>query len=204
MAAKKTIRSAGGIGESKVFCAAPEERLQTGVDRILACHIEGVPVKDMNLSPQILSALDFAATDEGIEEYNSRENVRPASGISAGAQPFDKALQERRDDVKLRDKMLFDSRDPLKEVADRYAKPGMKAKFLSAARIKDSGGSGNYEIVKSANGDPVTVKGMVLGHTPIELAEARNEHYRAKGNQILKQITEQYKNEGGATAVSDQ
>lgn len=204
MAKGKVIRSAGGIGESKIFCAPAEERIPGGVDRILACHINGKPVSEMNLDPQVLCLLDYYATDEGIAERNAEPNRREPSGISQGKDPFAKSLDERRDDVKLRDRMLFDSRDPLKEVADKYAKPGMKPKFLSAARMQEAGGTGDYEVVKNQNGDPVKVKGMVLGHIPVELAEARNEHYRNRSNTILNQITEQYRQEGGATAVADQ
>src|ERR1039458_480241 len=123
MEAKK-IMGASGIGPSKNFGAPEETRLKGGVDRMLACHIDGVLISKMNLDPQVLTALDYYATDEGIAEKNAGRSE--PSGISFGKDPFDKALMERRDDVKLRDKPLFDSRDPLKELADRHAVPGMR------------------------------------------------------------------------------
>jgi hypothetical protein len=201
---QKKIRSFGGVGKSKNFGAPEAERPITGVDRMLACHINGVKIANLNLRPEVLCALDYYATDEGIAEKNARPNVREPSGITLGKDEFAKALDERRDDVKRRDMPLSDSRDPLKEVADKYAKPGMKAKFLSARRIQEGGGTGDYEVVKKANGDPVKVKGMILGHTPIEVAEARNKSAQKRGNQMIGQITKQYKQEGGVTAVVDQ
>lgn len=204
MAKGTKIKSAGGIGESKIFCAPEETRLPGGVDRILKCHIDGVKVSDLNLAPQVLSALDYFMTDEGIKERENAPMARPSSGITLGADGFDKALQQRRDDVKERDMALFEARDPMKEVADAHAVPGMKAKFLSASRVKENGGTGIFKVVKEPNGDPVSVKGMVLAHAPIKVTEARNRHYQEKGNALLKQITETYKREGGATAVADQ
>ena len=195
------IRSAGGVGESKIFCAPEAERPLTGVDKMLDCHIDGKKIRDLNLDPSVLAALPYDATDEGIAAKEAAPNARPSSGITLGAGEFEKALDQRRDDVKIRNMMLFDSRDPLKEVADRFAVPGMKAKFLSPARVKDNGGTGMYEVVKGPNGDPVTVKGMVLAHTPVEVAEAFNEHHRRRGNQLLKQISEQHAQENGRELV---
>ena len=203
MARAKEKIMTSGIGTSRNFGAPEATRLKGGVDRILACHIDGVPVSSLNLNPQVLSALDYYATDEGIAEKNARPNVREASGVSMGKDPFDKALMERRDDVIRRDKPLFIARDPLKELADKYAVPGMRAKFLSAARIKDRGGLGDYHLVKDEKGDNVTVRGSVLAHIPEEVAQARTDYYRERGQQILKQIGEQYKKEGGQTAVVD-
>ena len=79
----------------------------------------------------------------------------------------------------------------------------MRPKMMSAQKLRD-GGNTDYVVVKDENGDPVKVKGMILGHIPEERAQARNRHYQRRGNQLLKEITERYKAEGGATAVSDQ
>lgn len=201
---KRANQELAGIPDSRPFTAPESERPEGGVDRILRCHIGGIPVSMLNLDPQVLACLDYNATDEGVAEKNARPEVREPSGIQLGKDQFAKALDQRKDDVKEREIPLYESRDPLKEVADKYAKPGMKAKFLSANRVKDSGGTGDYEVVKNASGDPVKVRGMVLGHMPAERAQARNKHFRESGNRLLKQITETYKRDGGATAVSDQ
>jgi len=199
---KRARQEAAGIPDTPLNISM--EELPTGETRILQAHINGVLVADLNLPANVIAALDWYATDEGMLERNSRPNVREPSGVSLGQDEFGKALQQRRDDVKELGKPLYQSRDPLKEVADRYAQPGMRPKFLSAQKVKEGGGTGDYVVVKDAKGDPVKVKGMILGHVPEEIAVARNAHYRERGNQLLKQIGEKYKAEGGATAVSDQ
>ena|ERR1041385_2503184 len=196
-------QEAAGIPDSRPSAAPHPEG--SGVDRLLQCHINGVLISELNLDPQVLSALDYWATDEGVAEKNARPNVREDVGrVKLGADSFDKALQQRRDDVRDRDIELSDSRDPLKEVADQYHRPGFRPKFLSENRIKQGGTTGDYEVVKAPNGDPVKVRGMILGHIPEEKARARNRRFQQKGNQLLKQIGETYKREGGRTAVSDQ
>jgi hypothetical protein len=200
---RRARQEAAGIPDSKPS-AAPHAEL-TGVDRLLVAHINGVQISELNLDPQVLGALDYWQTDEGIAEKNARPDVREWAGHTAvGRDGFDKSLEQRRDDVMDRDMSLYESRDPLKEVADRYAVPGQKAKFLSAAKIKDGGTSGDYSIVKDAAGDPVRVRGMVLGHMPVERAAAKTKFFREKGNSLLKAIGDTYKKEGGATAVTDQ
>jgi hypothetical protein len=200
---KDKIMVSGGVGPSKLHGGSDDGPDTRRIERLRKCHINGVAIPDLHLLDDILRALDYAATDEGVAESNARPNVREASGVSLGKDGFDKALEERRDDVKLREKPLFDSRDPLKELADRHAVPGMRAKFLSANRLKERGGTGDYQIVKDKDGNDVKVRGMVLAHIPEEVAAARTEHYRDRGNQILKQIGETYKSEGGGTAVVD-
>jgi len=197
-------QEAAGIPDSKPFVAPEAERLEAGVDRMLKAHINGVLVAELNLDPQVLGALDYHATDEGIAEQNARPMVREASGVSLGQDEFGKALVQRRDDVKNRDMDLTIARNPFTEVAERYAVPGKRAKFLSARRVQENGGTGDYEIVHQANGDPVKVKGQILGHIDAGVADAQKARNAARGNQLLKQIGERYKAEGGATAVADQ
>jgi hypothetical protein len=202
MAKQKSENASTIIPDSKIFISA--EPVETGETKMLRCHVNGVAIADMNLAPHVLAVLDYWATDEGIAERNSRPGLVEPSGISLGADSFSKALHQRRDDVKDRGMETYEARDPMKEVATRYVAKGMRPKFLSANRVKESGGAGDYEIVKDERGDPVTVRGMVLGQMPEARAMARNKHYQQRGNQILKEMTAQYKREGGATAVSDQ
>ena len=195
-----------GIPESKPFVAPDSERLESGVDRILTCHINGVAVSELGLDGSVLSALDYWGTDEGMAERNQRPMVREKSGVTLGKDPFAKSLDQKRDDVKNRGMNVTIARDPLREVADKYVPPGsgMHPKFLSQKRVQENGGTGDYEIVKDSNGDPVKVKGMILGQAPEEVVEARRRQQLAVGNERLKQIGEQYKREGGETAVADQ
>lgn len=200
---KRQRQEEAGIPDSKAFVAPEAERVPSGVDRILACHINGALISTLNLDPQVLAALDYFSTDEGIAEKNARPNVREPSGIEQGEGPWEKALQQKRDDVLDRKYDSYEARDPLREVAEQYAQPGMRSKFLSEKKTKD-GGNRDYEVVKQANGDPVKVRGMLLGHIPERVAVARNKHYQQRGTQLLKQLDEKYKQEGGPTAVSDQ
>lgn len=193
-----------GIPDSKPHIMAAADRPEAGVDRLLKCHIKGVPISQLDLGPEVLSALDYYATDEGIAEKENAPNARPSSGITLGKDPFAKSLDEKRNDVKNRGIDLAKARDPLKEVADKYAEPGMHPKFMSARRVQENGGTGDYEVVKDENGDPVKVKGMILGHAPEELVEARQKQQVGRSTELIKQIGEQYKREGGETAVADQ
>ena len=192
---------AAGIPDSKPFVAPEDGKPRT--TRIESCHINGVLVSDLHLGPEVLAALDYWASDEGIAERAANPNARAASGITLGAGPFEKALEQKKDDVIDRGMESWEARDPFKETADKYAKAGMRPKMMSAQKLRD-GGNTDYVVVKDENGDPVKVKGMILGHIPEERAQARNRHYQRRGNQLLKEITERYKAEGGATAVSDQ
>jgi hypothetical protein len=191
-------QEAAGIPDSKPFASPSSE--PTGVDRMLNSHINGVLVRDLNLEPQVIVALSWHATDEGIAEANARPMVRENSGIEMGKGPWEHALDQRRDDVRERGMETFEARDPFKEIADRYAVPGMRPKFM---RDRKDGVTGDHQVVKDQKGDPVKVKGMVLAHIPEEKAQARARHYRERGNQFLKQIGEEYKKTGGKTAVVD-
>jgi len=197
---KRARQELAGIPDSKPFVQPGD----CGEARLLKCHLNGVPISKLGLEAHVLAALDYWATDEGVRERNAQPQMREPSGVSLGKDPFAKSLDEKRDDVKDRDMALYEARDPFREVADRYAKPGMSPKFLSATRVKERAGTGDYEIVKDASGDPVKVRGMILGHMPTDVRNARNKHYRERGNKMLKQIDENFRNEVGPAAVSDQ
>jgi len=194
--AEKTERqNAAGIPDSKPFGGSAE-----ALDNpVLDCHVAGVLVRDLPIEVQ--TKILWQQTDEGI---GARNEGKSGAHVSVTVEPWQKALDQRRDDVKHRDMDSYEARDPLKEVADAHAKPGMRPKFLSARKVKENGGTGDYEVVKDDKGDPVTVRGMVLGQMPEERAKARNRHFQQRGNRILQEMTERFKTEGGKTAVVDQ
>lgn len=194
---------AAGIPDSPILTRPAVEN----DNPILNLHVGGILVSTMlaelpeSMAAIVLSGLAYQATDEGIAASNvGKEPQR----VSVGDGPFEKALDQRRDDVKVRDMDTYEARDPLKEVADQYAVAGMRPKFLSARKVKENGGTGDYQVVKDAHGDPVQVRGMILGQMPEAKAKARNRHYQEKGNRLLGEMTAKYKAEGGPTAVSDQ
>lgn len=200
---KRENMEAAGIPDSKPF-GGGDNALE---DPILDCHVGGVLVRDMlagmsdSMAAVILSGLSYAQTDEGFAERNKDKSAHHVSVASDG---FDKALEQRRDDVRDREMAGYEARDPLKEVYDQHVGKGMRGKFLSSRKVKENGGTGDYQIVKDANGDPVSVRGMVLGQMPEERALARSRFYRARGNRLLTEMTAKYKAEGGKTAVADQ
>ncbi len=197
---KRAKQEAAGIPDSRMFNDPETASLPNKMD---GYHINGVLIGELGLRPEILAALDYYATDEGVAEKNARPMVREASGVELGQDPFHKALEQKRDDVLERDYESYAARDPLREVADEYAVPGMRSKFLNAKKTLN-GGNRDYQVVRQANGDPVKVQGMLLGHIPEGLAASRNRHYQSMGGEKLKQIADKFKAEGGPTAVADQ
>jgi hypothetical protein len=187
MAAKQ---EAAGIPDSKVFGGSPDAL----ENPVLNCHVGGVMVRDLPVEMQ--GRILWQQTDEGIAERNEGKSDLH---VSVGAEGFDKALQERR--ANLKDGYEpFEARDPLKEAADKYVGKAMRPKFLSQRRVKENGGTGDYEVVKDG-GDPVMVKGMVLAQVPEELARKRNRHYQKVSQERIADITARYVAEGGKTAV---
>lgn len=190
-----------GIPDSRPFIAPVEQ--PNAYSRIEACHINGQLIRDMNFAPQVLACLDYYSTDEGVAERNARPNVREPSGVSLGRDDWDKSLEQRRDDVKVRGMPLEKSKNPFDEVADQYRQPGMHRRFLSAKSVQD-GDLDEYELVKKENGDPAKCRGMFLGHIPEHVAVARAKAYQKQANQMLNQLNKAYKEEGGSTARTDQ
>jgi hypothetical protein len=194
---------AAGIPDSRPFVVEGSDPIRADKDaeaaRVLSAHINGVLVSDLPEAVQQAARWDW--TDEGIAERNAGRTGTP--GVAVGAEPADKAVQERRDNLRER-KNSYEARDPMKDVADAHALPGMRPKFLSARNVRDGGGSGDYEVVRDSNGDPVKYKGMLLGHVAEEVAQARNKHFQERGNQMIRQVKDKYQQEGGRTAVVDQ
>jgi len=201
LAAKAAAQDAAGIPDSKPFGGVDDEN-----DPILLCHVGGVLVKDMlaALTPAtaalMRSGLSYHATDEGIAKNNEGKT---GTGAAVVADQFDQSVRHKRDDLRNPDIPNPMAHDPLKELVKKHIKPGMRGKLLSKNRMQENGGPGDYQIVKH-EGEPVKYKGMVLGEIPEEQAQARNRFYQGRSNALMKQITETYKAEGGATAVTDQ
>ena len=190
--------SAGGVGESKRFGGRPAAQDD---DPLLNCHVGGVLVKDMiaSMEPAMgalwRTGITYDHTDEGLAARAER-GVEP-SGIESGAGMEDKALQQRRDEIKDEGFEPYMAKDLMKELADKHVAPGMKGKYLSSRKVKENGGTGDYEVVKKENGDPVSYKGMILGQMPAKRAKARNRFYQEKSREMLKQNERQFKQLAG-------
>lgn len=186
-----------GIGESKRF-NAPEGTFPAST--ILDCHVGGMLVR--NLPSQVQTAILYQQTDEGIAEANEGK-AEAGTTARVTRDEFTGACQARRDGIRDQGMEPWEAPNPLKDVADRYAQPGMSPKFLSPRRL-DKEGTRGFEVVRDKRGDPVKVRDMVLGHMPISKVEARNKFYRDKANAAVAEITKQYREEGreGGYSVS--
>lgn len=89
----------------------------------------------------------------------------------------------------------------LRDTVERYARPGMAYKFLSA-RCMDILGMRGYTIVKDERGDPVKAGTLFLGEIREEIAEARRQRFAAESEAEVRESEEAYR-DAIARAVPD-
>jgi hypothetical protein len=185
---KNALPAAQGIGESKPFIA-PAGTFDPPATQ--QCHVGGLLVSD--LPQEVQDRILYRQTDEGIEEAN-RGKVEVAARVTES--PLDKDMQRRRDFLEDYGDVAqsWESPNPLKEVADAHAVPGMRPKFLSPAKIERAGLRG-YKVVRHENGDPVKLGNLILGHIPEERAEARQRHFAKLDEEKVKDLREQFQQE---------
>jgi hypothetical protein len=138
-------------------------------------------------------AIPYAITDQAIEERNARPNVRPPSGIRLGADPVEKAIQERRDGLEA-GMETWEAADPFRETAERHVQAGHRPRLLSPAKVEKEGLRG-WKPVVSENGDPVKVGNMILASMPEQRAEARERHYAGKTRVAVQKVHDKYREE---------
>src|SRR5215471_11800570 len=114
-----------GIPESKLFGGDPEAER----NRILDCHVGGVPVREMPQDAQ--DKLLYQQTDEGIEEFNQGKSEHR---IMTVRDEFGKALDQRRDQL-TEGMEPWEAENPMQSLIDKWVSPGMRARFLSPARL---------------------------------------------------------------------
>ncbi len=108
----------------------------------------------------------------------------------------DKQIQERED---FRSKVIDEGAyedvmlapDPMHEVAAPYLEPGMAYGFLSSACVKSRGMRG-YQVVKDAQGNPVTMGTLTLGKIPQRIKDAREKHQREESESQVKSLAVEY------------
>lgn len=192
MASKNKITSkGGGIGESKIFGAQYDA---TASEKLLACHVGGKPVSE--LPDEVVVLLSYDHTDEGIEERN-RGKADSAARITDSH--FDKQVQRFGDGL-ASDMEPWEAPDPMKELADKYVRPGFRPKFLSQKNLNGVRGARGFVPVLKENGDPVKLANMILGEMPEERAKKRNEHYREQARMQMKRHTEAQQEQAERTA----
>jgi len=175
--------ASAALPESKIFGGSPETDEAFNARPIMDCHVGGVLVRDMPLLTQRLIHMD--QTDEG---FVAKNEGRTGVGATVSAEPADKAVQERRDDLRAQKDPRM-ARNPMKDIETKYTPVGMKGKFLR------SGGETNpdYELVKDANGAQVKYKNMPFGIRPIEDVKDRTAEMRERTASRLKGLTREFK-----------
>ncbi len=187
-AKREAAARAQGVGESKQFGGdyRPPDVIERE-ERILNCHLDGRLIRGMNLPAEVLAALSYRHTDEGVEEMNKgRSNHR----IEVGRGPEDKAVDQYRDDRKERRMPKGQARNPMRALLDRHVQPGERPKFLSSSRTGTDDLDG-YTPVLNEQGKPVKYKTMTLGVIPEAEAQARESADRAKDRNRIKQTEQQ-------------
>lgn len=133
-----------------------------------------------------LPGMDYRHTDQGITEANVGKS--PIK-VSVGAGPRENAIAARRDFRMYEDEPQY-APDPLRELSDRYARPGFESRYLSSSRVdKEGGNRRGYEIVTD-NGQPVRFGALILGQIPVTVAERRRQQIQARTDRALTQIHE--------------
>jgi hypothetical protein len=153
-------------------------------------HVNGKPVPEA-----FAHAIAYDMTDEGIAEKN--ETRVPPSGITMGADPWDKNMKQRADladtiatsaDGDGNGYQVWDSVDPALAAVAEHGKPGMAHRLLSSAVCAKKGMRGWTPVI-APNGDPVRVGNMTLGQMPEARRQQRNAHYAALNREQLDQVS---------------
>ena len=122
---------AAGIPDSKPP-VAPEGTFPE--QSILDCHVGGVPVR--NLPLEVQGRILYQQTDEGIEEAN---RDKEPGAVRVTKDEFSKACENRKDAITGQGMQPWEAPDPLREVAQRYVRPGFRPRFLAPAAIDQRG-----------------------------------------------------------------
>lgn len=185
MAAKKTNKSAGGIGPSRTF-AAPAGTFAQQPE----FTIEGVPVSN---SPHA-HAIPSHYSDEAIAE----RAARPHAVTSVTRDAFDKKILERAD-FRTHEAEPWLAPDPMKELIAEHCPSGHVPRFLSEKKVAQDGFRG-WQPVISDTGDPIRLGNMALASMPKDMAERRNKYYRKLDADKISDIHEQTREQGGRLA----
>lgn len=175
---KKPI--AAGVGESKRFNAP------AAFEPVRELHVGGVPLSELG---EAAALIPYDNTDEGIAE----KLQKPQAVASVVRDELDGRILERRD-ARASDMEPWAVPDPMKELAERYVRPGMRPKFLSPSKVQREGTRG-FEVVKDERSEPVKLGNMLLAQMPEEKAIARTRHYQqlglSKQAEMKNEFTEQ-------------
>lgn len=185
----KTKLQSTGFGESKQVSTVPMEDFGQNPDDGLpprqywTCN--GVPV---DLMPNA-NLITWGMTDQAMAE---RMRVIEAQGGPAAVvsrDKFDKRNDARIDHVLERGGTIHDAPNERKALADAHVQPGFVARFLGGSRLERKGKRG-YEIVKDADGNPVTFGNEVLAQIPKPVFDARRRSAKSQSDRQREGLTE--------------
>jgi hypothetical protein len=136
------------------------------------------------IPPELLHAIPYENTDQGIAEKQAR--------LAAEGRLSPHRVEFTRDawDAQLDGLENFESPDAHKEGILRVARPeGKSFRYLSDKVIEKRGMRG-WEFEEDAQGKRIVVGGLALASMPERRAEKRNAHYREQGNAALREAHE--------------
>lgn len=165
-----------GAGDSRRFMA-PEGTYAESP--ILDCHLNGIKVRDLNLTPEQLTQIPYERTDEGFAEKN--KGKAPRISVS---DPIDNVAGKLRDGYSA-GMEAWEVPDARRELMDQHVPEGFRGRWLSEGKIKEQGMRGFVPVKES--GEPVRLGTMILGAMPEERAQQRTEYFKALGRDKQRQ-----------------
>lgn len=175
--AKKITSSLGGV-KTNALPESPQLRKAREADRAYSgTTVGGIPIEEIADGHLI----GWANTDQGIEE----RLAKPHAFTTSGADELDKSIQHRRD-FREHEEESWLAPDPMKELADKYVRPGFSGKFMSRSVTARNGLRG-FEPV-SNGGKEVTLGTMFLAEAPIDVVKRRNKKYQKVGQQQMAEV----------------
>lgn len=176
--AKKITSSLGGT-PTNALPESPMLRKAREADRDPSgLTVGGIPIEDIPGGHMI----GFGNTDQGIAE----REAKPHAYTTAGASEFDKSIQQRRDFRNDESNEQWHAPDPMKDLADKYVRPGFSGKFMSRSVSAHKGLEGFVPI--KDNGKEITLGTMFLAEAPIGFVKRRNKKYQDEGKQAMAEV----------------
>lgn len=178
--AKKIRSSLAGV-TTDAIPESPILRRQVPPEAPSRLTVNGAPIP-----PELLSAIPYANTDQGLAE----RLAKPTAHATVTRDALSKRIEERAD---FRRESLepWEAPDPMKDLADKHVKPGMRARFLSPEKVRRDGARGFEPVIDA--GDPVKLGEMILAQMPEERAVARNHYYQSLGTEQMSRVEQEFK-----------
>lgn len=170
--------------------AAPREPDQRELDQAIADDFESTGDWTVNGKPVDKESGRRPAwqhTDQAIALKRLQNDAYDQPSVSV-REPLDKAIDARRAAGNGRMES-WESPDPMKEQASEHGRPGFTQRYISPRHVANGRGFRGFKPVQ-ADGQNVTLGGLILCEMPNSKAEARNQYYRDQGNDAIREAEE--------------